>query len=147
MNLQKHDSIQGRTARAHQKENSWQQRISSGSRRSSVLPLARSKPSMSEAKINVFLYVKMSTVMGFVWAIGFAAAVAETPVLWYIFEIFLPLQGVFILIAFICKRRIFRLYKKLLCGKKRSGQFACWPLKTGLFTCFFFVSKAADHIA
>ncbi|CAK8690472.1 unnamed protein product [Clavelina lepadiformis] len=71
------------------------------------------KMSMGIARINVLLYVKMSTVMGFIWAIGLAAAVAETDVLWYIFEISVPLQGVFILFAFICKRRILELYKAL----------------------------------
>lgn len=73
---------------------------------------------MGQSKINIVVYIKMSSVMGFIWAIGFAAVLAETKVLWHIFEMSVPLQGIFIFISFVCKKRVFILYKKLIIGSK-----------------------------
>ncbi|XP_071506037.1 uncharacterized protein [Diadema antillarum] len=57
------------------------------------------------------IYVKISTLMGFTWILGFVAAFAGVGVLWYIFIILNSLQGVYIMIAFIFNKRIYELWK------------------------------------
>lgn len=80
-------------------------------RRNNILTSSKYGKTQIKARTNVLLYIKMSTVMGFSWFLGFAAAFTQITVLWFIFEISVPLQGVSILVAFVCKRRVFRLYR------------------------------------
>lgn len=55
--------------------------------------------------------MQMSTVLGFTWIFGFVAAFADVTALWYIFIILNSLQGVYIFIAFICKKRVLKLWR------------------------------------
>ncbi|XP_030831929.1 adhesion G-protein coupled receptor G2-like [Strongylocentrotus purpuratus] len=60
---------------------------------------------------DLWIYVKMSTLLGFTWIFGFVAAFADVTALWYIFIILNSLQGVYIFIAFICNKRVFKLWR------------------------------------
>nr|XP_039251145.1 LOW QUALITY PROTEIN: uncharacterized protein LOC120328683 [Styela clava] len=71
------------------------------------------------SRSNIGVYIKMSTVMGFTWIIGFAAAFTQLIIIWVVFELSVPLQGIFIFWAFICQKRILTKYKNLFskcCG-------------------------------
>ncbi|XP_019637887.1 PREDICTED: uncharacterized protein LOC109480165 [Branchiostoma belcheri] len=92
------------------------------------------------ARQNVKVYVRLSTVMGFTWIFGFLAVVVNariiTEILWFLFIIFNCLQGVFLFIAFVCNTRVLNLYKKRLGMKRKGGQFVrgmstppCSPIK------------------
>ncbi|XP_078615940.1 uncharacterized protein LOC144884472 [Branchiostoma floridae x Branchiostoma japonicum] len=92
------------------------------------------------ARQNVKVYVRLSTVMGFTWIFGFLAVVVNariiTEILWFLFIIFNCLQGVFLFIAFVCNTRVLNLYKKRLGLKRKGGQFVrgmstppCSPIK------------------
>ena len=63
------------------------------------------------------IYVKLTTIMGFTWIFGFAATFAELPVLWYIFVVLNTLQGLFICLAFVCTKNVFKLFKEMCCQK------------------------------
>lgn len=78
----------------------------------SSLPLHRT-PS-SRARANVFTYLKMSVLMGMSWLIGFVAVFAELLIIWFIFELFVSLNGIFIFLAFVWKKRIRQRYKYIL---------------------------------
>eukprot|EP00057_Strongylocentrotus_purpuratus_P027644 XP_011682118.1 PREDICTED: uncharacterized protein LOC105446693 [Strongylocentrotus purpuratus] len=60
---------------------------------------------------DLWINVKMSTLLGFTWIFGFVAAFADVTALWYIFIILNSLQGVYIFIAFICNKRVFKLWR------------------------------------
>lgn len=78
----------------------------------SSLPLHRT-PS-SRARANVFTYLKMSVLMGMSWLIGFVAVLAKVLVIWFIFELFVSLNGIFIFLAFVWKRRIRERYSHII---------------------------------
>ncbi|CAH1240436.1 ADGRL2 [Branchiostoma lanceolatum] len=92
------------------------------------------------ARQNVKVYVRLSTVMGFTWIFGFLAVVVNTriltEILWFLFIIFNCLQGVFLFVAFVCNTRVLNLYKKRLGLKRKGGKFVrgmstppCSPIK------------------
>ena len=58
---------------------------------------------------QLVLYVKLSTIMGLTWVIGFVASLTDMPVLWYVFDVFNTLQGAFVCFAFVCTKKVFRL--------------------------------------
>nr|XP_054774771.1 uncharacterized protein LOC129282939 [Lytechinus pictus] len=60
---------------------------------------------------DLWIYVKMSTILGFTWIFGFIAAFTDVTALWYIFIILNSLQGVYIFIAFVCNKRVFKLWR------------------------------------
>ena len=63
------------------------------------------------------IYVKLTTIMGFTWIFGFAATFADLPVLWYIFVVLNTLQGLFICLAFVCTKNVFKLFQEMCCKK------------------------------
>ena len=60
---------------------------------------------------RLFLYAKLSFVMGLSWVFGFLAALFDWPALWYVFIIFNSLQGAFICLSFVCTAKVFRLMR------------------------------------
>ena len=65
----------------------------------------------SDGNKRLFLiYVKLTTIMGFIWIFGFAATFADVPFLWYIFVVLNTLQGLFICVAFVCTKNVFKLF-------------------------------------
>ena len=63
------------------------------------------------------IYVKLTTIMGFTWIFGFAATFADLPVLWYIFVVLNTLQGLFICLAFVFTKNVFKLFREMCCKK------------------------------
>ncbi|XP_071950400.1 uncharacterized protein [Antedon mediterranea] len=49
---------------------------------------------------EIIIYIRISTVMGVTWYLGFIAAYVDHMVLWFIYTILNSLQGFFIFIAF-----------------------------------------------
>ena len=89
----------------------------------------RSSMSHMTGRYHVMLYVRMSTVMGFTWVFGIASSIVSgskappsEPIcytvhaLGILFTVFNCSQGLFILFAFVAKRRVFYMYKDLLKG-------------------------------
>ena len=67
------------------------------------------KRARSNERGQFVLYVKLSTIMGLTWVIGFVASLTDLPVLWYVFVVFNTLQGAFVCFAFVCTKKVFRL--------------------------------------
>ena len=61
-----------------------------------------------------WVYLKLSALMGFCWLFGFIELLVEVRVFSYLFVIFASLQGVYIALAFIVKKKTWEMYKKLL---------------------------------
>ncbi|XP_038060639.1 uncharacterized protein LOC119731537 [Patiria miniata] len=75
------------------------------------------------AREELIIYVKISTLMGFTWIFGFAAAMSDLGGLWYVFIILNTLQGLLIFLSFTCKQRVRILWMEAFCGessRKRS---------------------------
>ncbi|XP_041477825.1 uncharacterized protein LOC121425722 [Lytechinus variegatus] len=70
------------------------------------------------------VYLKMSTLLGFTWIFGFIAAFANVTALLYIFIILNSLQGVYIFIAFICNKRVFKMWQDS-CSCNPCASFTC----------------------
>lgn len=60
------------------------------------------------------VYVKLSTIMGFTWILGFVAAFTEIQELWYVFSIFNSLQGASVCVAFVFNHRVLLQYRALI---------------------------------
>ncbi|XP_074649509.1 uncharacterized protein LOC141904754 [Tubulanus polymorphus] len=63
-------------------------------------------------KINILLYIKLSVILGGTWIFAFLWIVTRNVGLKYLFIVFNSLQGVFIFIAFICRRKVVRLLRE-----------------------------------
>ncbi|XP_072176045.1 uncharacterized protein [Diadema setosum] len=59
---------------------------------------------------NLRIYIKISTIMGFTWLIGYVAAFCQQDALWYVFIILNSLQGVYIFFAFCANKRVLDLW-------------------------------------
>nr|XP_054765971.1 uncharacterized protein LOC129272910 [Lytechinus pictus] len=77
------------------------------------------------------VYLKMSTLLGFTWIFGFIAAFANVTALLYIFIILNSLQGVYIFIAFICNKRVFKMWQdSCSCNHCASFTYPCQFLRS-----------------
>jgi len=56
------------------------------------------------------IYVKLSVLMGLGWVVGFVAAFADWPALWYVFIVVNSLQGALLCVAFVVTRQVARLF-------------------------------------
>lgn len=68
---------------------------------------------------QVWLYLKLSTIMGFTWIFGLVATVTGMNPFWYMFIAFNTLQGVFMFFAFACTSRV-----KYLCQRRWRSRFS-----------------------
>ena len=80
--------------------------------------VARKSIKNRNSQSDTMLAIKMSTVMGFSWIFGTAAAFLNGAVLWYIFIILNSLQGTFIACTFVFNRRVYHMYEKRFCKKR-----------------------------
>ena len=62
-------------------------------------------------KQQLWLYVKLSSIMGLTWIFGFVAAIFDSEALWYFFIIFNTLQGAFICVSFVFTRQVLKLLR------------------------------------
>ena len=81
-----------------------------------------------------WIYVKISTLMGFCWLFGFIDIVVKNSLFSYLFVIFASLQGVCIALAFVVKKSVWEKYKKLLDRKHSKKHHSDYQsvLKKGL---------------
>ncbi|XP_033640118.1 uncharacterized protein LOC117300569 [Asterias rubens] len=63
---------------------------------------------------ELFIYVRMASLMGFTWVFGFSAAFSGAEALWYLFIILNSLQGFFIFLSFTFNYQVKELWKKKL---------------------------------
>ncbi|XP_064636488.1 uncharacterized protein LOC135493267 [Lineus longissimus] len=63
-----------------------------------------------ESRLNFWLYVKLSSVMGLTWIFGFLAAATNVKALWYVFIVFNTTQGILIGAGFSLNRRVLKMY-------------------------------------
>ncbi|XP_038049132.1 uncharacterized protein LOC119722841 [Patiria miniata] len=70
------------------------------------------KNKRKETTRELLIYVKISSVMGFAWIIGFIALATDISVLWFLFIISGALQGVFIFTSFAFNSRIRGMWRK-----------------------------------
>ncbi|XP_064639396.1 uncharacterized protein LOC135494955 [Lineus longissimus] len=69
-------------------------------------------------KLNLFLYIKLAVIMGLTWVLAFIWVGTKSVVMEYFFIIFNSLQGAFIFVAFVCRKKVYRLLKHKLSKKK-----------------------------
>ncbi|XP_022082904.1 uncharacterized protein LOC110975080 [Acanthaster planci] len=74
-------------------------------------------------KEEMIIYLKISSLMGFTWIFGFAAALSDVGGLWYAFILTNTCQGLTIFLSFLCKQRVRILWLEAFCtefSRKRS---------------------------
>ena len=67
-----------------------------------------SKTLKTRTNCEVFIYIKLSTVMGLTWVFGYVAKLLQNNVFWYLFIIFNSSQGLFIFCSFVLNKNIYR---------------------------------------
>ena len=77
------------------------------------------KGSKSNDRINVIIYLKMSTLTGVGWIFGFLGILTDVGVFEYLFILANASQGLFLMISFLCNRRVLTLFKDLLANLKK----------------------------
>ena len=63
---------------------------------------------------NFRLYLRLAVIMGLTWITGLVAALLDAEPVWFGFVILNTLQGLFILLAFTCKRKVARSIRERL---------------------------------
>ena len=63
---------------------------------------------------NVLIYTKMSTLTGACWIFGFLGILTELDVFEILFILANASQGLFLMISFVCNKRVLTLFKELL---------------------------------
>ncbi|XP_033640859.1 uncharacterized protein LOC117301086 [Asterias rubens] len=76
--------------------------------------LVHNTSTMQQVKKELIIYIKISSLMGFSWIIGFAAAFTDVILLWYIFIILNSCQGLLVFLSFVCKISIWRRWKTFI---------------------------------
>ena len=74
----------------------------------------------TQEKSSVFVYIKISTLLGLGWSSTFIAAIFR--VFSHMFVFLTTLQGVYIFLAFLCNKNVLMLYKRLCKGQSNSHQ-------------------------
>ena len=81
--------------------------------------------SKSADRSNVLIYIKMSTLTGLCWIFGFLRILTGAGVFEVLFIVANASQGLFIMISFICNRRVMNLFKEILpksCTRRTEAQ-------------------------
>ena len=73
-------------------------------------------------RVGFLLYIKLSTLIGLTWAFGLVASILDMPSLWYPFIILNSLQGIFILVFFDLKWRVYYTAYEKLIGKSHPNR-------------------------
>lgn len=64
--------------------------------------------SSSHHKSHYKMYLRLAVLTGFTWLSGIVAGYLQVEALWYVFVVLNSLQGVFIFLAFTCRRKVWR---------------------------------------
>ena len=78
------------------------------------------KGSKSADRSNVLIYIKMSTLTGACWIFGFLGILTEVDIFEILFILANASQGLFLMISFVCNKRVLGLLRNLV---GHSGQF------------------------
>ncbi|XP_071797820.1 uncharacterized protein [Asterias amurensis] len=105
----------------------WTVRCIRSSQRASSM-VKKKTSSFKEAWIELAIYIKISSLMGFAWIIGFVAMATDVVILWYLFAIFSSLQGVFIFCSFAFTGRVRAMWLAKLRSRSREQDL---PSPTG----------------
>ncbi|XP_071804205.1 uncharacterized protein [Asterias amurensis] len=90
-----------------------------------TITVRKNKSLIQQTKEELIIYLKISSLMGFTWIIGFTAAFTDVILLWYIFIILNSCQGLLVFLSFVCKISIWRRWKKtfaLRCCRREDHQ-------------------------
>ncbi|XP_046571892.1 uncharacterized protein LOC124280058 [Haliotis rubra] len=82
----------------------------------------RNRPKVDKSKQDehhVLVYIKLSSLTGITWILGFVAFGVQVQALRYLFIVVNASQGVFIFISFVCNCRVVRLYSECCCHSKK----------------------------
>ena len=74
------------------------------------------------SKLDLFIYVKLSSLMGFTWISGFLANAVQIEGFWYVFIVCNTLQGVAIGVTFAMSPRVLKMIWTKCGGKSVSSQ-------------------------
>jgi len=77
------------------------------------------KITTSGPKINFFLHLRLSVLMGLSWISGLVAGWLDIEPVWYVFLVLNTLQGLFILVFFTCSKKVVTSVKERLCGRSK----------------------------
>ena len=77
--------------------------------------------SKSADRNNVLIYIKMSTLTGTCWIFGFLRILTDVDVFEILFIIANASQGLFIMMSFVCNRRVLAMFKELVLGARESN--------------------------
>ncbi|ELU09139.1 hypothetical protein CAPTEDRAFT_63867, partial [Capitella teleta] len=77
-----------------------------------ITKMARGVTKPKSDQRQLWLYVKLTCIMGLTWIFGFVAAAFDLEVLWYLFIVVNSLQGAFICVAFVCTRNVVKLLRE-----------------------------------
>ena len=78
------------------------------------------KGSKSSDRINVLIYMKMSTLTGVGWIFGFLGILTNVEVFEYLFIVANATQGLFLMVSFVCNRRVLMLFENLIAKLKNN---------------------------
>ena len=81
----------------------------------------KSKLQNKNSSLLVRVWIAMFFITGFTWVFGFIAIPDEISWAWYPFVILNSTQGFNIFLAFLCTRKVFKLYKMCLTGKGKKA--------------------------
>ncbi|XP_038052046.1 uncharacterized protein LOC119724847 [Patiria miniata] len=70
---------------------------------------------------DLFLYLKLTAIMGFTWVFGFVASFSGVEFFWYPYIALNSLQGALVCLAFVCNRRVLAMWRSWL--KSRRGRY------------------------
>lgn len=76
---------------------------------------ARFQHHRNKYKHRIIVSMQLSILMGVAWLLAIVAVVSGWTFLWYLFVLFDALQGLFVCAAFVCTRKVWRLF----CSKGR----------------------------
>lgn len=95
-----------------------------------AVQLAKQVKSDKDDKNRYAVYVKLSSLMGLTWSLGFVSTLVDNQFLVYMFISMNTLQGLFICMSFVLTSKVFRMYKTKLLGPSPKSNSA--TTKTGL---------------
>lgn len=71
--------------------------------------------------INYVLYVRLGIMMGLTWLIGVLAVIFNNAIVWFGFDLFNSLQGLFLFLLFTCTRKVMKHLRQKTVSKKSAS--------------------------
>lgn len=109
----------------------------------------RNRPKVDKNKQDehhVLVYIKLSSLTGITWILGFVAFAIQWQALRYLFIIVNASQGVFLFISFVCNCRVVRLFSGCCCATKKGKAKANAASSSTSTTKAFTISKTETKL-